>query len=164
MPFSKPTGKKQTPMPGPNSALYKKVIAARKVSVAAKPVAKAKAAGKRRQVSAAFSTLKSRQMIVERIKRDIWAKVLEINEAIIALALCGNYTAAKALFDFAGVYTLPMPDDRAASASVPAPVSDAAAEAVLPSPVDLFFRSLGVEPPCDEPEPELPVGSAYAAL
>jgi hypothetical protein len=82
-------------MPGPASATYRKIIAARQSVSAAKPVKK------HGKSSTAFSSLKARQQVVERVKRTIWASVLEINEAIINLALCGNYSAAKALFDFA---------------------------------------------------------------
>jgi hypothetical protein len=99
--------------------------------------------------------MKSRQRIVERVKRAIWAKVLDINEAIINLALCGNYNAAKALFDFAGVYTLPMPDDAAATADTnsAALALGAAEDSDSDNPMKAFFRSIGVEPPIDEPAP-----------
>lgn len=155
MPFVK-SSKKQAPMPGPNSAAYKKLLAAQKPgnSSSAHLAAKAaKADKKSNRLSTAFSSLKSRQRIVERVKRAIWAKVLDINDAIINLALCGNYSAAKALFDFAGVYSLPMPDGEAAaflqpdSASVASPAMDTAPQ----DPVQAFFRSIGVEPPIDEP-------------
>lgn len=156
MPFIKsavPAGKKQAPMPGPQSAAYKKIVAARK-NAAAKS-ANAKRANKRPKTSL-FSTLKSRQLMVERVKREIWASVHEINQAIINLALCGNYSAAKALFDFAGVYSLPSPEEGAASASFPASSFESTTPAIstaAPNPVDEFFKSIGIEPAGDEPEP-----------
>jgi hypothetical protein len=157
MPFiksAKPFGKKQAPMPGPNSAAYKKIIAARKSAASGKP-----AAARSRQKatkSALFSTLKSRQLVIERVKREIWASVHAINHAIISLALAGNYNAAKALFDFAGVYNLPSPEEAATPAAVPAPsVGSPATQNVPPNPVDAFFKSIGIEPVGDEPEPDM---------
>src|ERR1700748_2119416 len=108
MPFKNSAfGKKQTSMPGPSSAAYKQIVARRNATSVAKPAGKSD--GKRRRSSLTFSTLKSRQQLVERIQRDIWASVLKINDAIISLALAGNYSAAKGLFEFAGVYSLPNP-------------------------------------------------------
>lgn len=156
MPFKKTAhaiGKKQTPMPGPASAAYKKIVAAKKTAASKKAVSK-----KRHKSSAAFSTTKSRQQVVERVRRDIWASVQQINEAIINLALCGNAAAAKALFDFAGVYSLPEPDGEASVAPAPAaaPVASAAAASPTPlNPVDAFFKSIGIDAPCDEHEPDM---------
>ena len=159
MPFTTsaiPAGKKQASMPGPKSAAYKKIIAARK-SASAKP-ATPKAA-KKRSKTALFSTLKSRQMTVERIKREIWAVVQEINQAIINLALAGNYNAARALFDFAGVYNLPAPEEAAPANPLLAPSPESAATPPTPPhPVDAFFRSIGIEPVGDEPEPAMAPG------
>ena len=153
MRFVKGSSKKQAPMPGPNSAAYKKLLAAHSAKPSATHVS-ATPDTKSRRLSAAYSSLKSRQRIVERVKRAIWAKVLDINDAIINLALCGNYNAAKALFDFAGVYTLPSPRDRAAVSLEPesTPVAIAAEAPAPHNPVEAFFRSIGVEPP-DEPAP-----------
>ncbi len=150
MPFTKSVaGKKQAPMPGPKSTAYKKIIAASQRAIAGKS-----AGAKKRPKTSLFSTLKSRQMIVERIKREIWASVQEINQAIINLALCGNYNAAKALFDFAGVYNLPSPEE--AATPLPAPSAGSPAIAVAPpSPVDAFFNSIGIRPVGDELEPEM---------
>jgi hypothetical protein len=170
MPFIKHSaapGKKQAPMPGPKSAAYKKLLSAGKGAAAktgpghtaAKPSTSPPGAQSPRP-STAFSSLKSRQRIVERVKRAIWASVLKINEAIISLALAGNYNAAKTLFDFAGVYTLPVPEDgnpSAASASASSPA--AAADAAPANPIESFFRSIGVAPPCDEPEPDIALQS-----
>jgi hypothetical protein len=155
-------GKKQAPMPGPNSPAYKKLLAAQKGAVkAASGHAPSKtssqSAANRSRFSTAFTSLKSRQRIVERVKRAIWASVLNINDAIIKLALAGNYNAAKTLFDFAGVYSLPTSDDNpSAAASAPA---EADADDGPPSPIDSFFRSIGVAPPCDAPEPDLAASS-----
>jgi hypothetical protein len=143
-----PGGKKQAPMPGPNGAAYKKIVAAKKNAKATgnggnKPAADS---------GAAYSSLKSRQMLVERVKRQIWASVLKINDAIISLALAGNFNAAKALFDFAGVYSLPEPQNENPHV---APVGVAVAPAAMgdaPDPVETFFRSIGVEPPDAQPE------------
>ncbi len=151
MPFKSsapPAAKKQTPMPGPASATYKKIIAARQSVAAVKP-------GKKRPKSSnAFTSLKARQQVVERVKRTIWASVLEINEAIINLALCGNYSAAKALFDFAGVYSLPDPGDDSMPAAAVMAIPQASKETAATNPVDAFFKSIGIEPSC-EPEPDM---------
>jgi len=154
MPFTKNSsnGKKQTAMPGPKSAAYKRIVAARK---AAKTAAKRerKSSRKRPRSSATYSSVKSRQLLVERIKREIWSSVPKINEAIINLALAGNYTAAKALFDFAGVYALPEPEEESAKAA-PAPV--AAAEPAVDDdesdPVGALMRSIGMSPRSAEAE------------
>jgi hypothetical protein len=160
MPFIKnpaAPARKQAPMPGPNSAAYKKLLAANQGAAATAAKASASLpAGKRHKFSSAFSSIKSRQRIVERVKRTIWASVLSINDAIIKLALAGNYNAAKALFDFAGVYSLPTGDDEhtaAASASALAPTPSA--DATPSNPIESFFRSIGVAPPCDEPDPDM---------
>jgi hypothetical protein len=145
------SGKKQKPMPGPESAAYKRIVAARKA--AAKARTKSKRNMKRpARAGATFSSLKSRQALVERVKRQIWASVLKINEAIISLALAGNFQAAKALFDFAGVYSLPPDDDEPASLA-PMPEAAPESEAAAPrrNPVEGFFRSIGM-PPDAEPE------------
>lgn len=149
MPFVK-SSKKQASMPGPNSAAYRKLLATQQTTVAPAPAPKSE---KKSSRVSTFTSLKSRQRIVERVKRAIWAKVLEINDAIINLALCGNYSAAKALFDFAGVYSLPMPDGDAAAFLQPdsAPATSLAANTAPHDPVQAFFRSIGVEPPIDEP-------------
>jgi len=153
-----PGGKKQTPMPGPNSAAYKKIVAAKKSAASAKTTAHSpRNNGKKRSgCSSAFSSLKSRQMLVERIKREIWASVVKINDAIIHLALAGNFNAAKALFDFAGVYSLSTDDEGNATAGpVPAPAAEPGTNQTVCDPVDAFFRSIGVSPAHAEPEPGL---------
>ena len=142
------SGKKQASMPGPNSPAYKKLLAARPNSKdSGKPESKSAA-----KPSKAFSSLRARQRIVELVKRAIWAKVREINDSIINLALAGNYLAAKALFDFAGVYSLPTPDSEPpapalAAVALPPPVDDPESN----NPINAFFRSIGVEPPSSTP-------------
>ncbi len=157
MPFVKsaaPVAKKQAPMPGPKSAAYKKIVAARNSGTTAKPAASKSA--RKHSKTPLFSTLKSRQMLVERIKREIWASVQEINQAVINLALCGNYSAAKALFDFAGVYNLPSPEEAAPSLVPSAASPEPSSREFAPrGPVDAFFKSIGMEPVGDEPDPDM---------
>ncbi len=165
MPFNKgsvPVGGKQAPMPGPNSAAYKKIIAGKSATTkGGARGATGKGGRKRAKNAAAYSSLKSRQMLVDRVKRDIWASVLQINEAIINLALAGNFNAAKALFDFAGVYSLPDPDDENGNdEAAPAARAEQASSTAASDPIDAFFRSIGVRPSCAEPEP----GTAEAGL
>ncbi|MGA2906004.1 MAG: hypothetical protein ABSD98_19425 [Candidatus Korobacteraceae bacterium] len=169
MPFTKhsaASGKKQAPMPGPNSAAYKKLLAAGKGAAAktasgntAAKTSASQPGAQSPRPSTAFSSLKSRQRVVERVNRAIWASVLKINEAIIKLALAGNYNAAKALFDFAGVYTLPTSDDNNSSAASASAAAPAPADAAPANPIESFFRSIGVAPPCDEPEPDIALQS-----
>jgi hypothetical protein len=144
-------------MPGPNSPAYKKLLAANQGAAAKAAIASAsQPSEKRHKFSSAFSSVKSRQRIVERVKRAIWARVLDINDAIINLALLGNYNAAKALFDFAGVYSLPTGDnEHTAAASTSALAPAPAADTAPPNPIESFFRSIGVAPPCDEPDPDM---------
>ena len=140
--MSKPSnsapGKKQVSIPGPNSEAYKQ-LAAQNVASVVKP---------------AKLSLRARQRIVEDVKRAIWAKVREINDAIITLAMAGNYSAAKALFEFAGVYSLPAPDD--APSTVPAAVADPAPtdNIDLTDPINAFFKSIGLEPAREVPPPQ----------
>jgi hypothetical protein len=148
---SAPGGKKQASMPGPNSPTYKKIIAATKAAKGGcgKPAA-GETARKHPKSGAAYSSVKARQALVERVKRQIWAAVTEINEAIIALAKAGNFNAAKALFDFAGVYSLPVPGDEATKTA--ADVAPSAEGQPQEDPVDTFFRSIGIARD-SEPEP-----------
>jgi hypothetical protein len=147
-----PPAKKQASMPGPNSPAYKKLLAAQHSAPARNSDQPASKPGS--NSSRAFSSLRSRQRIVEQVKRAIWAKVVAINDAIITLALAGNYLAAKALFDFAGVYSLPSPEQEpptAARAATDPPATAAAEDPELNNPINAFFRSIGVEPPCSTP-------------
>jgi hypothetical protein len=120
-------------------------------------VGSSKSNKKPRKSSASYSSLKARQMTVERLKRSIWASLQKINEAIINNATSGNLAAAKELFNFAGVYSLPTPDDEeAVAAQLAVPASPAATpEPASVHPIDLFFKKLGVEPSTAEPEPEI---------
>jgi hypothetical protein len=159
MPFTKSSsspGKKQTPMPGPNSAAYKKLLAADAKSSPAHANLKGASPQPGKKPSPSFSSLKTRQRIVERVKRTIWASVVNINDAIIKLALAGNYNAAKALFDFAGVYSLP-DSEPAVAAATPAPVVDGDHPPL--NPIDAFFHSIGVKPPSAEPQPDMALQS-----
>ena len=158
MPFTKRTslaGKKQAPMPGPKSATYKKIIAARKRAMAGKFATPRGA--KKRPKTPLFSTLKSRQMIVERIKREIWTSVQEINQAIINLALAGNYSAAKALFDFAGVYSLPSPEEAAPAVALPLPSPGQPPQPVIrPTPSTLSSAASAWNRRATNPNPTWP--------
>jgi len=159
-----PGGKKQTPMPGPNSAAYKRIVAAKKAAAgkgsAAGKHGSGKSGKKNSPADSRFSSLKARQLLLERVKRAIWASVMEINEAIITLAKAGNFHAARALFDFAGVYSLPASGDEKAGAA-PVPVAaEKSGSANDPDPVDNFFRSIGMPAACAEPE----AGLAGASL
>ena len=113
---------------------------------------------KRTKSSAPFSSLKSKQLTVEKMKRAIWESLLKINGAIINAASNGNLASAKELFQFAGVYALPDPDEEnAAALALPARTvaPEAPSEPAPVHPIDLFFKKIGVEPSCLEPEPEV---------
>ncbi len=113
-----------------------------------------------RRHPAAFSSLKSRQQAVERAKMQVWRHLQEINGAIIKLAESGSYLAARTLFDFAGVYSLPPLEDEAATPALPAALP--ANETAAPQPaqtvnrVEAFLQSLGLDPLSEEePEPDV---------
>ena len=148
-----PSGKKPA---GARSA----VSASKRLAVKknGKAATSTKAAKKTRRHPAAFSTLKSRQQAVERAKLQIWRHLQEINGAIIKLAESGSYLAAKTLFDFAGLYTLPLEEESglpAAPAAAQAPPS----QSPEPPPVnrvEAFLKTLGLDPLSDEePEPDV---------
>src|SRR5208283_1145034 len=160
-----PFGRK--PAPAPRSAVAKgKHLAAKKsgsVKKATKPLATTSSRKKARRHTAAFSTLKSRQQAVQRAKLQIWRHLQEINGAVIKLAESGSYLAARTLFDFAGVYSLPPLEEEVASSALPS-VSPATAiapaeppEKTPPPPVnkiEAFLQTLGLDPLSDEePEP-----------
>ena len=147
---SKRSGKKQASPPAKKSA-------AKKTAKAGPAGGRSKSNKKHAKSSAAFSSLKAKQMTVERMKRTIWASLLKINEAIINAASNGNLASAKELFHFAGVYSLPNPDEENANvAALPARAGESVtvAEPAPVHPIDLFFKKIGVEPSCEEPEPE----------
>jgi hypothetical protein len=112
-------------------------------------------AGKKvRRHTAAFSTLKSRQQAVDRAKLQVWRHLEEINGAVIKLAESGSYLAARTLFEFAGVYSLPPVEEESALNGVAAAVG--VAEAPSPNRVEAFMRTLGLDPLSeDEPEPDV---------
>jgi len=116
------SGKKLAP--APRSAVSKNKRLAPKKSGTAKKNAKAPASTnppkKAKRHTAAFSTLKSKQQAVERAKLQIWRHLQEINGAVIRLAESGSYLAARTLFDFAGVYTLPTLEEETAPSGLPA--------------------------------------------
>jgi hypothetical protein len=152
----------------PRSAASKSKLPAVKKSgptkKSAKPPSSARAPKKARRHSAAFSTLKSRQQAVERAKLQVWRHLQEINGAIIKLAESGSYLAARTLFDFAGVYTLPpLTEETAPSALSAAPPATAAAPLGPPektpppvNKIEAFLQTLGLDPLSDEePEPDV---------
>jgi hypothetical protein len=146
------SGKKHLPMPAPQSVTYRKIVAAKK-RAAAKPAA-GKSGKKRGAHGQTYSTIESRHRALERAKRTIWKHFDEINAGIIRVAEAGNCSAAKALFDMAGVFNLPPLDDQpqTATGAMEAP-AEASSESDAMNPVDAFFRSIGIEPACKEPEP-----------
>jgi hypothetical protein len=158
-----PSGKK--PAPTPRSAVPNSKRLAVKKSGAAKKNRKAPAsthaAKKSHRHTAAFSTLKSRQQAVERAKLQIWRHLQEINSAIIKLAESGSYLAAKTLFDFAGLYTLPLEEEIAPNALPAAPNAVQPAPSTSPEPppvnrVEAFLKTMGLDPLSDdEPEPDV---------
>jgi hypothetical protein len=149
-------GKKQTATLRDRSASTRNAASGKKSKSGDKPTKKS---GSRNSRSAArFSSLKSRQMTVESAKRSVWAAVQKITSALIGAAGTGNLATAKELFHFAGVYSLPAPEDESAVvAAAPVPASQATAPAAEPAmvhPIDLFFKKIGVEPSTADPEPE----------
>jgi hypothetical protein len=156
----------KTPAPAPRSTVSNRKHPAVKKSGAAKKNLKAPAsprpAKKTRRHSAAFSTLNSRQQAVERAKLQIWRHLEGINGAVIKLAESGSYLAARTLFDFAGVYTLPPLEQETAPSALPAaPAAAQAAPSPSPEPppvnrVEAFLKTLGLDPLSDEePEPDM---------
>ncbi len=91
----------------------------------------------------------------------IWRHLQEINSAIIKLAESGSYLAAKTLFDFAGLYTLPLEEETAPNALPAAPAAAAGAPSTSPGPppvnrVEAFLKTMGLDPLSDdEPEPDV---------
>lgn len=150
-------GKKQAQASGSRSAASRKSMAAKKAKRGVKASAKSQAKSSRS--SAKFSSLKSRQMTVESARRAVWASLHRITEALITAASTGNLATAKELFNFAGVYALPVPEDEnAATAQAPAPAAEMDAPGAQPGivhPIDLFFKKIGVEPSTGQPEAEV---------
>ncbi len=111
-----------------------------------------------------FATLKARQQAVERAKLQIWRHLPEINAAIIRLAESGSYLAARALFDFAGIYAVPpLEENTITPGLLAAPPADDAAPAGSPEKtappvnrIEAFLQTLGLDPLSDEePEPDV---------
>jgi len=100
-------------------------------------------------------------MLLERVRRQIWGALADINQALIAGAKTGNLANAKALFDLAGVYSLPETESEAKAVIRPVePGSEAATvrgqepgigEDV--DPVDAFFCSIGMAPSAEGDQP-----------
>jgi hypothetical protein len=144
---------KSSGRPGHKPLAAKKHSSARKTKGKAKiNLSPAKKGKRSRKAATKYSSLKAKQMMVDKVKRLIWSALQPITEAIITHAETGNLAAAKELFDFAGVYALPMPDDEnAGAAAAPAPTPPAAvplpaAKPALVHPIDLFFEKIGVDP------------------
>src|ERR1017187_4571061 len=153
-----PSSKK--PAPGPRSAVSNsKRLGVKKIGAAKKnrkAPASSNAAKKARRHTAAFSTLKSRQQAVERAKLQIWRHLQEINSAIIKLAESGSYLAAKTLFDFAGLYTLPLEEETASNALPAAPDAGGTPSPPPVNRVEAFLKTMGLDPLSDdEPEPDV---------
>ena len=162
------SGRKPASAPAPRSTVPKGKHLANKgpAKKNARPPAATSARKKARRHSAAFSTLKSRQQAVERAKLQIWRHLQEINGAVIKLAESGSYLAARTLFDFAGVYSLPPLEEEIPSTGPPS-VSPATAaappeppEKTPPPPpvnkIEAFLQTLGLDPLSDEePEPDM---------
>jgi hypothetical protein len=159
------SGKKLAP--APRSAVSKSKRLAPKKGGTAKKNAKAPASTnppkKAKRHTAAFSTLKSKQQAVERAKLQIWRHLQEINGAVIRLAESGSYLAARTLFEFAGVYTLPLEEETAPSGLPAAPPATGSAPSQPPEQtpppvnrVEAFLKTLGLDPLSDEePEPDM---------
>jgi hypothetical protein len=146
---SKRSGKKQSP-PSVKKPSVKNP--AKTASGSSKPKQK------RSKSSPAYSSLKSRQIVLERMKPAIWAALLKINDAIIAAATSGNVASAKELFHLAGVYSVPYPDEENAAAATQPVAPDASAASSEPAqvhPIDMFFKRIGIEPSCEEPASEV---------
>ncbi len=129
-----------------------------------KPPAPRKAVKKARRHPGAFSTLRARQQAVERAKLQIWRHLQEINGAVIRLAESGSYLAARTLFEFAGVYSLPPLEEDAATTCPPAapPATEGAPSKPLEktapavNKIEAFLQTLGVDTLSDEePEPDV---------
>ncbi|MGB7554466.1 MAG: hypothetical protein WBM04_08825 [Candidatus Korobacteraceae bacterium] len=164
---SPPSGKK--PVAVPRSAVSSRKRPSMKPSRLRKknasPSPSKSALKKARHHGGAFATLKTRQQAVERAKLQIWRHLPDINAAIIRLAESGSYLAARALFDFAGIYAVPALEENAPALSLPpaAPLLDGAATAESPEKpatpvnrIEAFLQTLGLDPLSDEePEPDV---------
>lgn len=147
------SGSARATVPGKSSV-------AKKSKTGAKSSA-AKSHARQNRSSAKFSSLKSRQMTVESAKRLIWSSLHRITEALVHAASNGNLATAKELFHFAGVYSLPMPqDENGAAATAPSPAQvagepAASGEMGIVHPIDAFFNRIGIPPSDLPPEAEV---------
>ncbi len=158
------SGKKAAPPVGVSKTRHSITGRASSAAKSRKPLGARRAAKKIKRHPAAFYTLKSRQQAVQRAKLQIWRHLPEINGAVIKLAESGSYLAARTLFDFAGVYTLPALKEETVPVIVSADSPDVPAtagqwpETVSPpvNRVEAFLKGLGLDPLSDdEPEPDL---------
>lgn len=149
---------------GKKQALTSATRGSAKKAVSNKAKAGAKTGGTKPQKnnsksSAKYSSLKSKQMVVENAKRSIWGSIQAITNALINNAERGNLSTAKELFDFAGVYSLIEPEEEnaaAASQPVSTPASDAVpVEPVKIHPIDMFLNKIGVQPSTALPESDV---------
>lgn len=110
----------------------------------------------------AFSTVKSKQLAVGRLKRAIWMAAQDINSALINAAAAGHLATAKELFNFAGVYAVPgeqesnAPFEPAPAAAAPVAAAAAAGAATINGMpierINRFFDNLDIPPSTAEPE------------
>jgi len=103
---------------------------------------------------ATFKSLEERQKVVERAKRAVFAALMDMTYGSIDHAKNGNYTAAKFLFDFAGIDDLPPWVEAATEVEQEASGAEGR-EAVTEQkdPVLSFYKRLGLEPPVFKKEP-----------
>ena len=160
------SGKKPALAPRSAGSMGKHLVEKKRASSKrnAKPAASKNVAKRGKRHPAAFSTLKSRQQAVQRAKLQIWRHLEEINGAVIKLAESGSYLAARTLFDFAGVYSMPPLEEEMAASALSATASTEAAgsqttEKMPPQPVnrvEAFLKTLGLDTLAeDEPEPDV---------
>jgi hypothetical protein len=161
------SGKRQASGHGPSNGAHKKSLTAVNGAKSARTAlgsakgGASKSGKKGAAQSVPYSSLRSRQILLEKLRRQIWGSVAEINDAIVNAAKLGNLQAAKALFDFAGVYSLPEPSEEAAAAPLPVREVSEPEEARAQGPVigedvdpvDAFFCSIGMAPSAEEDQP-----------
>lgn len=92
-----------------------------------------------------FDTIEARQKEVERARRAVFARMEKIMIGNLNLAEAGNNSAAKFLFEFAGVYELPPLAQAGSEAAESKPPSPQPAEAE--DPVAAMFTRLGMTQP-----------------
>jgi len=151
-------GKKPASTAAAHKSTAKKSQAASKGKPGKQAGSKNSKAKKSNKSSAKFASLKAKQMTIDKMKRTAWASMQKITESIIGAASSGNLAAAKEMYNLAGVYDVPLPDDENAAAAVmpvPAPPAEvAAAKPASVHPIDAFFDKIGVPPSTADPEAE----------